>query len=157
MSTYEWLLIGHLLGVFLILMAAGVGGGTQMAVGRAKSASGVVALLELQRTSDLILFSIGGVVAVVFGSLLVDEAGFGYGDMWVSAAYTIVFVMFGVIHGLMAPRARRALEYARDLGEAPVDDELRRRLSDPLLNVGGIILTLGLLTLLYLMVAKPGA
>lgn len=157
MSTYEWLLIGHLLGVFIILMAAGVGGGTQMAVGRAKSANGVVALLELQRTSDMILFSIGGVIAVVFGSLLVDEAGFEFADAWVSAAYVIVFAMFGVIHGLMAPRARRALEYARELGNGPVDEELTRRLSDPMLNVGGGILTLGLLVLLFLMVVKPGA
>ncbi len=157
MSTYEWLLIGHLLGVFVILMAGGISGGTAMAVNRVTSAPGVVALLDLQRLSDLVILSVGGVIAVVFGTLLVNEVGYGYGEVWVSAAYTIIVVMFAVVHAIMAPRAKRARQYADSLGNGPVDEELKAKLNDPLMTAGGIVLTLSLLTLLVLMVTRPGA
>ncbi len=157
MSTYEWLLIGHLLGVFVILMAGGISGGTAIAVTRVTSAPAVVALLDLQRLSDLRILSVGGILAVVFGTLLVNEVGYGYGELWISAAYVIVIVMFAVVHAIMAPRANRARQYAETLGNGSVDEELKAKLNDPLMNAGGIILTLSLLTLLVLMVAKPGA
>lgn len=157
MSTYEWLLIGHLVGVFILVMSGGIGGGTGFAVTRATSAAGVVELLRLQRISDLYFFSIGGVLAIVFGSLLVDEAGFSYGDVWVSAAYTILIVMFAVVHAVMAPRAKRAREYAESLGAGPVDETLKAKLNDPVMNIGGLALTVGLVVMLWLMVAKPGA
>jgi uncharacterized membrane protein len=157
MNTYEWLLIGHLLGVFVILMAGGISGGTAMASTRASSAAGVVELLKLQRMSDLYMFSVGAVVAVIFGSLLVNEAGFSFGDPWISTAFVIVVVMLGVVHAVMAPRAKRAREYAESLGSGPVDEELKTKLGDPLMNLGGLVLTISLIVLLWLMVTKPGA
>jgi len=157
MSTYEWLLIGHLLGVFIILMAGGISGGTAMASTRAKSAAGVVELLTLQRISDLYIFSLGAVLAIVFGSMLVTEADYSFGDPWISAAYTIIIAMFAVIHAIMAPRAKRARQYAETLGSGPVDETLKSKLNDPLLNAGGLALTVALIVMLWLMVAKPGA
>ena len=157
MSTYEWLLIGHLLGVFVLVMAGGISAGTGFAATRATSGLAVVTLLDLQRKSDLYAFSIGGVAAIVFGTLLVNETNYGYGDAWISASYTIVIAMFAVVHAIMAPRAKRAREYAAGLGNGLVDETLKTKLNDPLLNAGGLALTVALVVLVWLMVAKPGA
>lgn len=157
MDTYEWLLIGHLVGVALIFAAAGIGAGTGNAAGRAKSGSAVAALLDLQHKSDIYVFSIGAVLTIGFGTWLVDEAGFGFGDAWVSAAYTLIVLMFVIIHAVMVPRVKRARAYAESLGAAPPDAELKTLLEDRLLVLGGPVLTIILVVMVWLMVVKPGA
>jgi hypothetical protein len=80
MSTSEWYLFGHLLGVFLMLAAAGLTTGTAIAVARATSAKVVVTLLDLMRASELYVTSAGVVLVLVFGMLLIDKRDFSFGD-----------------------------------------------------------------------------
>lgn len=157
MSTYEWLLLGHLVGVALIFAAAGIGAGTSAAAGRSGSAAGVAALLELQHKSDLYLFSVGAVLAIGFGSWLVDEAGYSFSEAWISAAYTLILAMFAIIHAVMVPRVKRARAYAESLGSAPPDAQLKAMLEDRMLAIGGPVLTVILVVMVWLMVARPGA
>jgi uncharacterized membrane protein len=157
MSTYDWYLFGHLAGVFLLLAAAGLTTGTAIALPRQKRASTVVTLLEIMRWSEMAVTSAGAVLVVLFGSLLIDEAGYEFGDAWISTAYVLVVVALAVDHGFLMPRARRSREVAAALGDAPVSDELRRMLNDPLTTAAGVGLDILFVVFLWLMIDKPGA
>ncbi len=80
MSTQEWYLFGHLVGVFFLLAATGLTTGAAIAAGRVTAANTVVTLLDLQLRSERIVTSIGAILVFVFGSLLVNEAGYSFGD-----------------------------------------------------------------------------
>src|SRR5690606_35131533 len=142
MSTYEWYLFGHLLGVFFLLAAAGVSTAAGITAGRTRSAAVVVTLLDLQRRAELDVTSLGALLAIVFGSLLVDEAaGYEFGDAWISAAYTLIIVALAIDHGILMRRNRRAREAAAALGpNAEVNDEVRSILNDPVTVGAGVLL-----------------
>ena len=142
MSTYQWLLVFHVTGAFLLL-----GGGAfaaslnLMALGRDRP-SDIVLLFGLIRIA-VVAISIGTVLAFVFGLWLVHEAGYGYGDGWVVAA----------IVALIAANALGGAGGRRDEKTA----KLRARVHDPIslaLSYGsGLLLVL----VLALMIWKPGA
>jgi len=158
MSTYEWYLFGHLLGVFFLLAAAGASTAAGIVAGRTNSAAVVVTLLDLQRRSELYITSLGAILVIVFGSLLVDEADFEFGDAWISAAYTLIIISLAIDHGFLMPRVRRARQAAAALGpNAQVTDEVRSMLNNPVMVGAGVLLDLLLIVFLWLMVAKPGA
>jgi uncharacterized membrane protein len=158
MTTSEWYLFGHLLGVFLLLAAAGLSTATGVMAGRVRSAATVVTLLDMQRFSELVVTSAGVILVVVFGSLLVDEQGFSFGDPWISAAFTLLIVVLAIDHGLLMRRNREARAVAAALGpNASVTEELSARINDPLTIVFGALLDVSFLVFLWLMIAKPGA
>jgi len=156
-STQDWYLFGHLLGVFFLLAATGLTTGAAIAAGRATAANTVVTLLDLQLRSERIVTSIGVILAVVFGSLLVDEAGYSFGDAWISTAYTLIIIALALDHGVYLRRVKAAREVAVSLGNGPVTVELRDRLNDGIARLVGIVLVLIWLVFLWLMIAKPGA
>lgn len=156
MTTYEWLLFGHLFGVFLLIGAAGLSTAAGIASGRATSANVVVTLLDLQRFSEYVVTSAGAIIAVIFGMLLVDEAGFEFGDPWISAALTLIVIVLAVDHGVLMRRNRRARATAAGLGNGPVSGDLKSMLNDPVTIVAGALLDISFLVFLWLMVAKPG-
>ncbi|HEX6032007.1 MAG TPA: DUF2269 family protein [Tepidiformaceae bacterium] len=157
MSTSEWYLFGHLLGVFLMLAAAGLTTGTAIAVARATSAKVVVTLLDLMRASELYITSAGVVLVLVFGMLLIDKRDFSFGDGWISAAFTLLIVVLAVDHGFLMRRNRKSRALAASLGDGPVNEELRTMLNDRLTTVVGVLLDLSFVVFLWLMIAKPGA
>jgi len=158
MTTYEWYLFGHLAGVFLLLAAAGISTGAGIALGRAKSPGVVVTLLDLQRISELVVTSAGVILVVLFGSLLVDEAGYSFGDGWISAAFTLLIVVLALDHGVLMRKNRQARAIAANHGpNDPISDELQARLNDPLTIAVGLVLGLSFLVFLWLMIARPGA
>ncbi|GIW18777.1 DUF2269 family protein [Tepidiforma sp.] len=157
MSTQEWYLFGHLLGVFFLLAATGLTTGAAIAAGRATAANTVVTLLDLQLRSERIVTSIGAILAIVFGSLLVNEAGYSFGDAWISTAYTLIILALALDHGFYLRKVKAAREVAVTLGNGPVTAELRDKLNDGGARLAGIVLTLLWLVFLWLMIAKPGA
>lgn len=157
MSTQEWYLFGHLVGVFFLLAATGLTTGAAVAAGRVTAANTVVTLLDLQLRSERIVTSIGAVLVFVFGSLLVNEAGYSFGDAWISTAYTLLILALAVDHGFYLRKVKAARELAVTLGNGPVTAELRDRLNDNGARLAGIALTLLWLVFLWLMIAKPGA
>lgn len=157
MSTYEVYLFGHLLGVFLLLAAAGLSTGAGIAVARVSSAPAALTLLNMIRYSELYVTSAGTVLAVLFGILLVDEGGYSYGDPWISTAFTLIIVVLAIDHGFLMRRNNKGRQMAAALGNAPVSEELRTHLNDPKTTAAGVLLDLSFLVFLWLMIARPGA
>lgn len=156
MNTEDWYLFGHLAGVFLLLAAAGLTTGTAIAAGRVKAANTVVTLLDIQRRSELYVTSAGAALAVVFGTLLVDEGGFEFGDPWISSAYTLLIVVLAVDHGYFMRKNRQIRASAAALGNGEVTAEVSRQLSDPVMTIAGVLLDVSFIVFLWLMIAKPG-
>ena len=79
------------------------------------------------------------------------------GDPWISATFAILFVLFGLMGGVLTPADRRLVQLAqRDAGAggAPGGDyERERRRAD---LVGSLVLAL-VVVAIFLMVVKPGA
>lgn len=157
MSTYQWLLVFHVTGAFLLL-----GGGAfaasfnLMALGRDRP-SDIVLLYGLIRIA-VVAISIGTLLAFVFGLWLVHEAGYGYGDGWVVAAI-VTLIAANALGGAGGRRDEKTAKLARELaasGDEP-SAELRARVRDPIslaLSYGsGLLLVL----VLALMIWKPGA
>ena len=157
MNTYEVYLFGHLLGVFLLLAAAGLSTGTGIAVARVNKAPVAVMLLKLMRASEFFVTTTGSVLVVIFGVLLINEADYSYGDPWISAAFTLLIVVLAIDHGFLMPRAKKALRMAEALGDGTVSQELSTHLNNPLTVAAGILLDVSFIVFLWLMIAKPGA
>ena len=157
MSTYQWLLVFHVTGAFLLL-----GGGAfaaslnLMALGRDRP-SDIVLLFGLIRIA-VVAISIGTLLAFVFGLWLVHEADYRYGDGWVIAAI-VTLIAANALGGAGGRRDEKTAKLARELaaaGDEP-SPELRARVRDPIslaLSYGsGLLLVL----VLALMIWKPGA
>jgi uncharacterized membrane protein len=156
-STYQWLLVFHVTGAFLLL-----GGGAftaslnLIALGRDRP-SDIVLLFGLIRIA-VVAISIGTLLAFVFGLWLVHEARFGYGDGWVIAAI-VLLIAANALGGIGGRRDEKTAQLARELaaaGDAPSAD-LRARVRDPIslaLSYGSGLL---LVAVLALMIWRPGA
>jgi uncharacterized membrane protein len=100
------------------------------------------------------------VVILVTGLYQVDEAGFDFGDAWVSASLLIVIVLGGLLGGYFVPTDRRlGAMVERELaeagpGEVKLSDEyLRATRTEGILGaVTGVLIILAI----FLMVVKPG-
>lgn len=159
MSTYDWLLFLHVTGAFLLTGGLVVAGAFNVAAQLRSRPSEIALLYGLTRFAVAAIVS-GAILTLVFGLWLVDEApfGYGYGQGWVIAA--IVLWILGNIMGKPGGRRdRHTHELATRLaaeGDAP-SAELKARMRDPLtlfLSYGsGVVL----LTVLAVMVWKPGA
>ncbi len=120
------------------------------------AANTVVTLLDIQRRSELWVTSAGAALAVVFGTLLIDEGGFEFGDPWISAAYALLVVVLAVDHGYFMRKNRRIRASAAALGNGEVTAEVSRQLNDPVGTIVGVLLDVSFIVFLWLMIAKPG-
>lgn len=159
MTTYEWLLMLHLLGVFLLVAGSGSATVLGVAQGRTQSPKVMATLTRLSEISEWALIYPGMLLAIVFGSWLVDEAGYGYGEGWIVTAY-VIWVLANLI-GLffLSPATRRLRRRAEELVSEGVEtsEELQRQAASPIIGVVAILEDVAVLAFLYLMVAKPGA
>jgi uncharacterized membrane protein len=119
--------------------------------------SEVALLFGLIRIAVVAIVS-GSLLTLVFGLWLVHDAGYGYGDGWVVAAI-ILWVLGNAAGNLGGRRDEQTAKLARRLaaGGDAADPGLRARVRDPVslgLSYGsGLIM----LTVLALMIWKPGA
>lgn len=158
MNTYDWLLFLHVTGAFLLTGGVVVAVAFNVAAQFRQKPSEIALLLGLTRFAVAAIIS-GGLVTLVFGLWLVDEApfGYGYGQGWVIAA--IVLWVVGMVMGETGGRRERHThELATRLagsGDAP-SVELKTRVRDPLTLVLSYGSAVVLLTVLAVMVWKPG-
>lgn len=101
------------------------------------------------------------VVVIATGMYQVEDAGFSFGDAWISATFAIVIVLGGLIGAYFVPADRRlgALA-ARDVeaaGSGPVtlSEEYRKgaRTEGAVGALTGVLIVIAI----FLMVVKPGA
>jgi len=154
-SLEEFLLIIHIFGAFLMVAGAAVTTTAAMMAGRAKTPAEIVTWLDLQRVSELFISTPGAVIALLFGSWLVSEAGFEFSQPWLSAAYTVWLVAMALDHGVYL-RAIRKIRANASAASATVA-ALKADLAAPLVRVTGLVLDASLLVFLVLMVTRPGS
>jgi len=157
-STYDWLLMIHVTGAFLL-----VGGGTTAAILNlralyAERPSEVALLMQLIQRVAVPAIGIGSVTTLVIGLWLVHHAGFSYGTFWVWGAVILWVVAnaLGSRGGRYQARAgQEAARLAKEGGDV-VTPELRTLLRDPVGNALSYGSGLTLVLILILMIWKPG-
>jgi uncharacterized membrane protein len=156
-NTYDWLLVLHVTGAFLLLGGGAIAAALNLSALRRDRPSEIALLFGLIRIA-VVAIMIGTTLAFVFGLWLVHEAGYGYFDGWIVAAYVLLLAA-NAMGGAGGKRDERTAKLARELaaaGDAP-SAELQARVRDPIslaLSYGSGLL---LVALLAIMVWKPGA
>lgn len=145
----------HLLGALLFVAGIALAGTAFEAARRRERPAEVALLLGLTRIGVL-LVAVGGLLLPIFGLWLVHLGHFGYGSGWVDAALVLYVIAFA-LGGLGGQRPKQARELARRLAEhdAPMSEELRGLLDDPVSraeNYGSLAVVF---VILVLMVFKP--
>jgi uncharacterized membrane protein len=156
-TKYDWLLLLHILGAFLLLGGSLVAGVLHLTAMRRERPSEVALLLQLTRPM-IGLVGIGMVLVLGFGLWLVDDAGYGYGDGWV-VAVLVLWALSGALGGRGGRHLRNARELAERLaidGDRP-SPELHAAVADRRALVLSYASFAALVAILVLMVFKPGA
>ena len=159
MNTYQWLLVFHVTGAFLLLGGGAIAAALNLsALGRERP-SEILLLYGLIRVA-VVAITAGTLLAFVFGLWLVHEAPFNYsyGDGWVIAAFVLLIVA-NALGGAGGKRDQATVKLARELvasGDAP-SPELRARVHDPVSLALSYGSGLVLIAILALMIWKPGA
>ncbi len=156
MTTYDWLLLFHILAAFLLLSGSVVAGILQAAAARRVRPSEVTLLLGLVQPA-VIAVGIGMIGTLGLGLWLADDAGYGFGEGWVIAA-----IVLWVAAGALGARGGRPLREARELAERLAADgdrpspELHRAVGDRQALLFSYLSFAAVLAILVLMVFKPG-
>lgn len=92
-------------------------------------------------------------VVVLLAGLYLTIDRWDFGEPWISAAFAILIVLFGLVGAVLAPTERRLLALAeRDAG-APSGDYVRERRK---LAAAGTLASLLVVVAIFVMTAKPG-
>ncbi len=157
MTKYDWLLLTHILGAFLLFGGSVTAGIFHLVASRRDRPSEIALLLGLIQPA-VIAIVLGSIVTLGLGVWLAEDAGYGVGDEWVVAA--IVLLVVGNVLGWAGGEPLgRAGELAKRLaadGDQP-SEELHRAVTDR----RGVLLSYlsfaAVVAILVLMVFKPGA
>ena len=157
MSTYDWLLMIHVTGAFLLIGGGAAAGILNARAWRAERPSEIALLLRLLAKVALPAIGIGSALTLLIGLWLVHHAGYSYGTFWVWAA----IVLWAVAAALGSRGGRhqtKAVEEAERLAQAgdTLTPELRALVRDPVGNALSYASGLTLLVILILMIWKPG-
>ncbi len=153
---YSWLVLLHLLGLAVFLLAHGVSVFIAFRVRSERSRDVVAAMLELSRRAaqvvylGLALLLVGGIGAAWSAGMLAAP--------WLVASYVVLVVVLVVMFAIASPyyHGLRAdltgTDDAPPLDDAALAARLRTRRPEVLATTGGI----GLIVLVGLMTLKPG-
>ena len=156
-SKFDWLLMLHITGAFLLIggsVAAGIFNTFAM---RAERPSDTAFMLRMVRPT-LPIIGIGSVASLVFGLWLVfEQDSVDFFSFWILAALVLWAIMgaLGGAGGKHQERARRKAEQLAAAGDTS-DDELRSILHDRRGNAMSWLAGLATLLLLIDMIWKPG-
>lgn len=159
MTTYDTLLVLHLLAAFCFLSGSVVAGILHGLAMRRDRPSEIALLLGLTRPA-VVLVGIGSIAALAFGIWLTQDSpdGVELGDGWVIAA-----IVLWLVAGALGGPAGRKLRHARELAERMAADgdrpseDLHRAVADRGVLVLNYASFAALIAILVLMVFKPGA
>ena len=152
---YSWLVLLHLLGLAVFLLAHGVSVFVAFRIRSEPNRAVVVALLELSRRAaqvvylGLLLLGIGGIGAAWSAGMLTAP--------WLVASYVVLVVVLVVMFAIASPYYHGLRgELAGTDATPPLDDvalavRLRSRRPEVLATTGGV----GLVVLVALMTFKP--
>ena len=157
MDTFDWLLMLHITGAFLLVAGSVAAGVLNTLALRAERPSEAALLLRLiKRVVPLI--GVGSVAALVFGIWLVfQQDGIDFFSFWILAAIVLWLIM-GALGGAGGKHQERARELAERLaaqGDATTD-ELRALLRDRRGNAMSWLAGVATILILVDMFWKPG-
>jgi hypothetical protein len=156
--VYNWFLFGHILSVFVFLVAHGVSVFVLFRVRRERDRSKILELLTFSGETVLPMYvSLAGIV--LFGVLAGLKLS-AFSHWWIWLAIGILLVTSALMVATARPyfaRLKTACE-VRPSGVPRVsDEELAQLLRSQTAMVVATIGTVGLVAILYLMVFQPGA
>jgi uncharacterized membrane protein len=156
-TKYDWLLLFHVLGAFLLFSGVIVAGILQLAAVRRERPSEVALLLGLIRPA-VAAVGLGAAITLGLGLWLADDAGYGIGDQWVIAAIVLWAVgnALGWAGGMPLGRAGELAQRLAAAGDAP-SEELRQAVADRRALLLNTLSLTAIVAILVLMVWKPGA
>lgn len=159
MTRYETLVFLHLVFVGLLIGGEGVATATGIGMSKTSDTKTIEMLARLSTKAEYFALVPGAFGALIFGTWLVDETGFAFGDGWLAASYVVWAVAVGVGLFVLGPHGRRVARQAADLRLDGVaeSEELRVVASKPTVAILGVLQLVFILALLWLMTAKPGA
>ena len=154
-GTYNVALVLHLLGALTFVAGIVLAGAAFEAARRRERPAEIALLLGLTRIGVL-LVGVGTLLLAAFGLWLVHLGRWGYGSGWVDVSIGL-YVAALALGGLGGQRPKQARRLASELAgrNAPISDELRALLDDPVSraeNYGSLVL---ILVIVVLMVVKP--
>lgn len=157
MDRYQWLLVFHMTGAFLLLGGAVFAGILSAAALRRERPSEVVVLYRLTQIAVRSI-SIGTLLTLVFGLWLVADLDYvKWSNTWVIVAL-VLWVVANALGGIGGRREKGTRQLAERLaaeGDAP-SPELRALMRDPLtllLSWGSGVVVVAILVV---MIWKPG-
>jgi uncharacterized membrane protein len=156
-STFDWLLMLHITGAFLLVGGSVAAGIFNTFAVRAERPSDAAFMLRMVRPT-LPLIGIGSIAALVFGLWLVHEQStVKLFSFWIIAALVLWVVMaaLGSAGGKHQEKTRAVAERLAAAGDTS-DDELRSLLHDTRGNAMSWLARLAALLLLIDMIWKPG-
>lgn len=159
MSTYEILLFLHLLSAGLLIAGEGVAMATGIGMSRTSDTKTLGMLAGLTVKAERFALIPGAIGAIVFGSWLVDEAGYDFGDAWLVVAYVLWAIAFVVGAFVLGPHGRKVAQHAAALVEDGVteSEELQAEATRPVMTMLGMLNATIIVAFLFVMAAKPGA
>lgn len=159
MSTYEVLLFLHLVFVALLIGGFAVSTATGIGMSRTSETKLIGTLAQVSSTAEYAVTIPGAIGAIVFGTWLVDEAGFEFGEGWIIAAFVMWAIAVTLGAGVLSPHGRSVARQAAALVADGVheSEELRAEAGKPTIAVLGMVEVAFIVAFLWLMVAKPGS
>jgi uncharacterized membrane protein len=156
-SLFDWLLVLHITGAFLLIGGITTAGILNLAALGRERPSEIVLLYRLIQKA-VVAIIVGLLLLLVIGLWLVHESHFGYGDGWIVAAIVlwVLGTVLGNLGGREETKTRQLAERLAAEGDAP-SEELRARIRNPLtlaLSYGSGVVAI---VVLALMIWKPGS
>jgi uncharacterized membrane protein len=150
---YQWLLLGHLLGVVMFVAGCGAYTAAVDRLPRADSVAGLRTLLTVAATGSSVL-TVGAVLLILGGAALAVDA-WSFTDGWIVTSIALVVLQGagGLLVDRRVGRLDTALEEAAD---GAVPPRLRALAGDRLMHAIDRAAMASLAELVFLMVAKPG-
>jgi uncharacterized membrane protein len=157
-DRYQWLLVLHMTGAFLVLGGATMAATFNVAAMRRERPSEIAILYRLTQFA-VVAVMVGMTVALIFGLWLVADLDFvGWGDAWVIIALVLWIVAnaLGSSGGRREKATRELAERLAAQGDQP-SAELRARLRDPVTLALSYGSGAAVIAILALMIWKPGS
>lgn len=151
---YSWLVFLHLVGVVLFAISHGVSAWMAFRIRRDHRSDVVASHLAASEISKGPLY--GGLLLIAIGGLGAAWTQGWLLDAWAIGSYVVLAIVLAVMYSVASPYYGGLRQLVGDgtglIDQAELDRALDSRRPDILVTVG----TLGLLTLVWLMVFRPG-
>lgn len=154
-TTYDLALVLHLLGAITFTAGIVLAGVAFEAARRRRQPAEIALLLSVTRIGVL-LVGVGTLLIAAFGLWLVHLGSWGYGSGWVDTSIGLYLAALA-LGGFGGQRPKQARKLASALAEqrAPVTDELRTLLDDPVSLASNYLSLALVVAIVVIMVVKP--